>query len=57
MKVDGPQRESGWPKRTWMNVVKIDMKKYNLSKYLAQNRLKWKNRIHVADLNRVETRL
>ena len=35
MKVDGPTRGRGRPKRTWMEVVKIDVKKCNLSKDLA----------------------
>lgn len=32
-------------------VVKIDLKKCNLSKDLAQDRLEWKNITHVADPN------
>ena len=40
MKVDGPPRGRGRPKRTWMEVVKIDMKKYNLSEDFAQDRSK-----------------
>ena len=43
MKVDGPVRERGQPKRTLMEVVKIDMKKCNLSEDLAQDRSKWRN--------------
>ena len=35
MKVDGPPRGRSRPKRTCIDVVKIDMKKYNLSKDLA----------------------
>ena len=57
MKVDGPPRERGRPKRTWMEVVKIDMKKCNLSEDLAQDRSKWRNIIRVADPNIVGTRL
>ena len=34
MLVDGPPRERSRPKKTWMDVVKIDMKMCNLSKYL-----------------------
>ena len=30
MKVDGPPRERGRPKRTWMELVKIVLKKFNL---------------------------
>ena len=36
---------------------KIDMKKCNFSKDLAQDRSDWRNRIHVADPNIVGTRL
>ena len=31
MQVGGPPRGNGRPKRMWMEVVKIDLKKYNLS--------------------------
>ena len=57
MKVDGPPRESGRPKRMWMGVVKIDMKKCNLSEDFAQDRSKWRNRIRLANPNIVGTRL
>ena len=57
MKVDGPPRGRGRPKRTWIEVVKINMKKCNLSKDLAQDRSEWRNRIRVADPNIVGTRL
>ena len=33
--IDGPPRERGRPKRTWMEVVKIDLKKCDLYKDLA----------------------
>ena len=36
---------------TWMEVVWIDMEKCNLSEDLAQDRLEWRNRIHVANPN------
>ena len=32
-----------------MEVVKLDLKKCNLCKDLARDRLEWRNRIHVAD--------
>ena len=32
-----------------MKVLRIDLKKCNLSKGLAQDRSEWRNRIHVAD--------
>ena len=56
MKVDGPVRGRSRPKRTWMEIVKIDMK-YGLSEDLAWDRSEWRNRIHVADPNLVGTRL
>ena len=57
MKVDDPPRGRDRPRRTWMKVVKIDMKKCNLAEYLAQDRLEWRNKIRIADLNIVGTRL
>ena len=38
MKVVSPPRRMGRPKRTWMEVVKMDMRKCNLSENLAQDR-------------------
>ena len=38
MKVDDPPRGRGRPKRTLMELVKIDMRKCNLSEDLAQDR-------------------
>ena len=38
MKIDSPPRGRGRTKRTWMEVVKIDMKKCHFSKDLAQDR-------------------
>ena len=57
MQVDGPSRERGGPKRTWIEVVRMDLKKWKLYEGLAQDRLEWRNRIHVADPNIVGTRL
>ena len=51
MKVDGPPREQGRSTRTWIKVVKIDMKKFNLFEDLAQDRSEWKNKIRVTDPN------
>lgn len=31
-----------------MEVVRLDLRKYNLSKDLAQDRLGWRNKIHIA---------
>ena len=44
-------------KRTWMKVVRLHMKKYNLSEDLAQDKPALRNIIHVADPNIVGTRL
>ena len=38
IKVDGPPRGRSGPKRMWMEVVRIDIKKYDLSEDLAQDR-------------------
>ena len=38
MKLDGPPKGRGRPNKTWMKVVKMDMKKCNLSKNSAQDR-------------------
>ena len=38
MQVDGPPRKRGRRKGTWMEVVRIDMKKCNLSEDLAEDR-------------------
>ena len=54
---DGPPRERGRPKRTWMEVVTIDLKKSNLSEDLALDGSERRNRIHVACRNIVGTRL
>ena len=48
MQVDGPLRGRGRLKRTWIEVVKVDLKKCNLSEGLAQDRSEWRNKIHVA---------
>ena len=57
MKVDGLPRGRDRPKRTWMEVLKIDMKTCNLSEDLAQDKSEWRNTICVADPNTVGTRL
>ena len=48
IQVDGPPRESGKPKKTQMEGVKIDLK-CNLSEDLDQDRSEWRKRIYVAD--------
>ena len=57
--VDGPprSRHSSSSNRTRMEAIKIDMNKCNLSKDLAHDRSEWTNRIHIADLNIIATRL
>lgn len=54
MQVDGPPRKSGRPKRTWIKVVRLDLKKCNLSEDLAQDRSEWKNRVYVVNPNKIE---
>ena len=56
MQVNGPPRRWRGPKRMWMEVVTIDLKKCNLSRELAPDRLEWRNRIHIANPNIVGTR-
>ena len=41
-------QQKGRPKKIWI-VVRIDLKKCNLSDDLAKARSKWSNRIRVAD--------
>ena len=57
IEVDGPPRRRGRLKRTSMEVLRIDLRKCNLSEDLAQDRLEWRNKIHVIDPNIVGTRL
>ena len=49
MQVDGSPMERDRPKRTWMEMVKIDLKKCNLSKDLVEDRSEWRNKINVVD--------
>ena len=57
MHVDVPLRKRDRPKRTWMEVVMIDLKKCNLYEDLAQDRMERRDKTHVADPNMVCTRL
>ena len=57
MQVEGPPRRRGRSKRTCMEVVMIDLKKSNLFEDLAEDRLEWRNIIHVAEPNIVGRRL
>lgn len=36
MHFDGPLKENGRPKKSWMKVVIIDSNKYNIFEYLAK---------------------
>ena len=49
MKVDCLPKGRGRPKKKWMEVVNIDMKKCNLSKGLTQDILEWRNKICLPD--------
>lgn len=49
--VDDPPRRKGMPKRMWMETFKKNLKTRNLFVDLAQNRSKWRNRIHVVNSN------
>ena len=51
-----PKMRKGYAKDD-VEVVKIDMKKCNLSEDQAQDRLEWRNRIRVANPNIVGKRL
>lgn len=57
MLVDSSSKKMGRPKKTLMEVARVDMEKCNISNYLSQDRLEWRNIIHVVDLNMVRTRL
>lgn len=57
MYVDGPIRIQGRPKKTWMEVARIDLKMCNVSEDLAQNIPDWRSRIHVINLNMVGIKL
>lgn len=48
MQVDGPPQGRDRPKRMWMEVVTIDLKKCNISEDLVQDRSERRNKIHVA---------
>lgn len=57
MKVDGLSKKNDRRKTTWMKVVKIEMKKYNLLDDLIQDKSKWRNRIYITYPNYIEIRL
>ena len=49
MQVDGHPRKRDMPKRTWMELVRLDLKKCNLLEELTIDRLEWRRGIYVAD--------
>ena len=57
MQIDDPLRGNGGPKRTLMDVIKMDVMKSNLFEDLARDRSEWRNKIHVAEPSMVGTRL
>ena len=57
MHVDGPLKEWGGPKRMCMKILKLNLKLCNLIADFAQNRSKWRNKIHIDDPNIIRTRL
>lgn len=44
------KRRRGRPRRTWEELVKMDLKLNNIPETLVQNRAEWRRVIHVADL-------
>lgn len=57
MKVDGQSRKMGRSKRTWMDVVKIILKKCNQPKDLGPRQIGMEKKIHVVEPNMVRTML
>lgn len=51
MQVDVPSWERGRSKKMWTEVVKLYLKKCNLSKNLIKDSSEWRNEIHVASPN------
>ena len=49
--------EMNFPTVAWREVVRLDLKKCNLSEDLAPDRSEWRNIIHVEDPNIDGTRL
>lgn len=52
-----PTKGKGQAEEDVMEVVKIDLKRSNLSEDLAYDRSEWGNRIHITDPNIVGTKL
>lgn len=49
MQAKGLSRKRGRLKWTWMEVIRMDLKRGNLAKDLAQDRPEWRNIIQVAN--------
>jgi hypothetical protein len=47
--VGGPFVGRGWPKLTWEEAIKGELKEYNIPKDLALNRAEWKIVTHVPE--------
>lgn len=56
MHVDDRSMKRDRPKKTWMEVVRIDLTKCNILEDLAQDRSECKNRIHAADPSTIRIR-
>ena len=57
MTFNGLPRKRSRLERTCMEVLRINLKKWNLSKDLAQDRSKWRNISHVTNPNIIRTGL
>lgn len=42
-----PIKKKVWPNRIWMKAIKINLKKYNILKNVANNRAKWRNKVEL----------
>ena len=45
------KRGRGRPKRTWIELIRKDIEKLELSIYMVYDKMKWKERIRNPDLN------
>lgn len=57
MQVRYPSKKRARSKRIWMKVTRIDLTKCNLLEDLTRDRSKWRNKIHIANLNTIGTSL
>ena len=49
IQIESSKKTRGRPKRTWVEVVRKDLKIFNLKETMVINRMEWRSRIHVAD--------